>query len=422
MKKVISLLLIVLLCGMLTVPALAAPEGPVITMQPQSHYYSEYSVAIYTVKATGTNLSAYWYIEWEGKTYNASQIGGAMQPWEAYAGESYGAKKLDNNTFCFIFEGIEEELSGAEIWCEIEDGHYSVPSQVAHIVVGNYGSPPEILDIPASITVQQGEEAEIRCIAKSTDSSQLNFLWYETGTGKFEDLQAINRGAETGDYMFCDTSTIGTRYYVCGITTSGGGMAYSSAVEVNVVEKSVTVAEPEIQTKTLPDAVVGTQYSFQLKCSDPDAKFSPYYNPGASNDLKDGSWLSLGADGRLTGTPNKAGTYSFSVCAMGAGGEDYAVYTLNVVDAPDAETTAPTESISQTTQAPSETTAPAQTENEETKVPTTETQAPIEEPAGQQQAKETDTSIPWWALTLIALVGAGAGVGTAVLLVRKNKK
>ena len=138
--------------------------------------------------------------------------------------------------------------------------------------------------------------------------------------------------------------------------------------------------------------------------------------------MEDGSWIGLSIDGWLMGTPDKAGTYSFSVCAMGAGGEDYAVYTLNVVDVPDAETTAPTESVSQTTQAPSETTAPAQTENEETKAPTTETQAPIEEPAGQQQAEEKDTGIPWWALTLIALVGAGAGVGTAVLLIRKNKK
>ena len=252
MKKVISLLLIVLLCGMLAVPALAAPEGPVITMQPQSHYYSEYSVAIYTVKATGTNLTATWYIEYQGKTYNASQIGGSMQPWEAYAGESYGAKKLDDNTFCFVFEGIEEELSGAEIWCEIEDGHYNVVSQVGHITVGNYGSPPEILSIPASITVKRGEEAEIRCVAKSSDGSQLNFLWYETGTGKFEDMQAINRGAETGDYMFCDTSTIGTRYYVCGITTSGGGMAYSSMVEVNVVAEtgSQEATEPSTGTQT----------------------------------------------------------------------------------------------------------------------------------------------------------------------------
>ena len=251
MKKVISLLLIVLLCGMLAVPALAAPEEPVITMQPQSHYYSEYSDAIYTVKATGTNLTATWYIAYQGKTYNASQIGGSMQPWEAYAGESYGAKKLDDNTFCFVFEGIEEELSGAEIWCEIEDGHDNVVSQVGHITVGNYGSPPEILSIPASVTVKRGEEAEIRCVAKSSDGSQLNFLWYETGTGKFEDMQAIDRGAETGDYMFCDTRTVGARYYVCGITTSGGGMAYSSMVEVNVV------AEPGSQEATEPST--GTQ-------------------------------------------------------------------------------------------------------------------------------------------------------------------
>ena len=417
MKKVISLLLIVLLCGMLTVPALAAPEGPVITMQPQSHYYSEYSVAIYTVKATGTNLSAYWYIEWEGKTYNASQIGGAMQPWEAYAGESYGAKKLDNNTFCFIFEGIEEELSGAEIWCEIEDGHYSVPSQVAHIVVGNYGSPPEILDIPASITVQQGEEAEIRCIAKSTDGSQLNFLWYETGTGKYEDMQAIDRGAETGDYMFCDTRTLGTRYYVCGITTSSGGMAYSSMVEVNVVAEETTAAAPKIQTETLPNAVVGTQYSVQLKCTDPDAEFFPYYNPGTQNDLEEGSWLGLSIDGWLMGTPTKAGTYSFSICAMGAGGEDYATYTLTVVEADSQETTKPT-TDTQTTETTTEskidttpTTEPTTTESKIDTTPTTEPTTPAQSPT---------TEISWWVLVLVGLGAAGIGVGVAVILIKKK--
>ena len=404
MKKVISLLLIVLLCGMLAVPALAAPEGPVITMQPQSHYYSEYSVAIYTVKATGTNLTATWYIEYQGKTYNASQIGGSMQPWEAYAGESYGAKKLDNNTFCFVFEGIEDELSGAEIWCEIEDGHYNVVSQVGHITVGNYGSPPEILSIPASITVKRGEEAEIRCVAKSSDGSQLNFLWYETGTGKFEDMQAIDRGAETGDYMFCDTRTVGTRYYVCGITTSGGGMAYSSMVEVNVVAEETTAAAPKIQTETLPNAVVGTQYSVQLKCTDPDAEFFPYYNPGTQNDLEEGSWLGLSIDGWLMGTPAKAGTYSFSVCAMGAGGEDYGVYTLTVVEADSQETTEPTTGTTQTTE-------PTTTELEDVTTPTTEPTTQTEQP---------EKTIPWWVLVLVGLGAAGLGVGAAVILIKKK--
>ena len=404
MKKVISLLLIVLLCGMLAVPALAAPEGPVITMQPQSPNYPEYSVAIYTVKATGTNLTATWYIEYQGKTYNASQIGGSMQPWEAYAGESYGAKKLDDNTFCFVFEGIEEELSGAEIWCEIEDGHYNVVSQVGHITVGNYGSPPEILSIPASITVKRGEEAEIRCIAKSSDGSQLNFLWYETGTGKFEDMQAIDRGAETGDYMFCDTSTIGTRYYVCGITTSGGGMAYSSMVEVNVVAETTTAAAPKIQTETLPNAVVGTQYSVQLKCTDPDAEFFPYYNPGTQNDLEEGSWLGLSIDGWLMGTPTKAGTYSFSVCAMGAGGEDYGVYTLTVVEADSQEATEPTSGTTQTTE-------PTTTESENVTTPTTEPTTQTEQP---------EKATPWWVLVLVGLGAAGIGVGVAVILIKKK--
>ena len=404
MKKVISLLLIVLLCGMLAVPALAAPEGPVITMQPQSHYYSEYSVAIYTVKATGTNLTATWYIEYQGKTYNASKIGGSMQPWEAYAGESYGAKKLDDNTFYFVFEGIEEELSGAEIWCEIEDGHYNVVSQVGHITVGNYGSPPEILSVPASVTVKRGEEAEIRCIAKSSDGSQLNFLWYETGTGKFEDMQAIDRGAETGDYMFCDTRTVGTRYYVCGITTSGGGMAYSSMVEVNVVAETTTAAAPKIQTETLPNAVVGTQYSVQLKCTDPDAEFFPYYNPGTQNDLEEGSWLGLSIDGWLMGTPTKAGTYSFSVCAMGAGGEAYGVYTLTVVEADSQETTEPTTGTAQTTE-------PTTTELENVTTPTTKPTTQTEQP---------EKATPWWVLVLVGLVAAGIGVGVAVILIKKK--
>ena len=239
MRKAIALFLVLLLVGTLALPALAASEAPVITMQPQSPNYPEYSVAVYTVKATGTNLRATWYIEYQGKTYNASQLGGEMQPWEAYAGESYGPRQPDENTFCFVFEGIEEELNGAEIWCELEDGHYDVVSQVGHITVGDYGSPPEILSMPTAVTVKQEELAEVRCVAKSTDGSQLYFLWYETGTGKFEDLRAIDRGAETSDYMLCDTRNVGTYYYVCGISTTGGGMAYSSMVEVNVVAADV---------------------------------------------------------------------------------------------------------------------------------------------------------------------------------------
>ena len=176
-----------------------------------------------------------------------------MQPWEAYAGESYGAKKLDDNTFAFIFEGVEDDLDGAYIWCVIEDGHYDVTSQKVRISMGNSNTPPEIVSIPVQLTVEQGAEAEIRCVAKSPDASQLSFLWYETDTGRMEDMRAVNRGTETGDYMLCDTSNPCTRNYLCMVETSNGGVAYSSIVPVTVTEKVVVPQAPtETQTVTSP--------------------------------------------------------------------------------------------------------------------------------------------------------------------------
>ena len=41
-------------------------------------------------------------MEWLGKTYTISDIGGAIEEWEGYAGEVYGARKLDDNTFIYF--------------------------------------------------------------------------------------------------------------------------------------------------------------------------------------------------------------------------------------------------------------------------------------------------------------------------------
>ena len=220
-----------------------------ITLQPQSPNYPEYSTAIYTVKAEGTNLQATWYLEWGEKTYNISDTSGAMQPWEAFAGETYGAQKLDDNTFVYIFGGIEYDMDGSYIWCVIEDGHYSVTSQKNRVSVGNPNTPPEIVSIPVQLTVEQGEEAQIRCVAKAPEGTQLSFLWYETETGKRQDIFAVNDGTETADFLLCDTSKLGTRNYICKVDTSEGGMAYSSVVSVTVVEKQPEASEPSEPTE-----------------------------------------------------------------------------------------------------------------------------------------------------------------------------
>ena len=173
------------------------------------------------------------------------------------------------------------------------------------------------------------------------------------------------------------------------------------------------MAEPEILTKTLPNATVGVQYAVEIKCSDPEAEFFPYYDPNTNNDLVESSWLGLSIDGWLMGTPAQAGTYSFSICVMGAGGEDYRAYTLVVEEPAAPETTAPTEAT--TTEATVATT-PAPSEPADVTTP-----APSETPDTKGNPENDAGGISWWVYVLAALGATGVGVGAAVLLIRKDK-
>lgn len=394
-KRILCILLCCLLGISLAIPAVAAPEGPVITLQPQNYTYPEYSVAMYTVKATGSNLRTTWYLAYEGKTYNLSDNTNGIEPWEAYAGETYGASA---DGFSWHFGGIEEGLNGAEIWCVVEDGHYDVTSDRAIITVQGDAMPPEITDIPAEVTVKKGETADLRCIARSTDGSQLEYLWYETSTGKLQNIQAIFP-EETGDFITPSTKEVGTRYYVCGISTSKGGRAYSSVVKVTVTEAAAQ-EELTITTKSLPKAEVGKAYETTVSCNDPKATFSLYYNPGKANDFEK-TGLALASNGKITGTPTKAGSYSFTLCASGDTGEDYMTYTLVVEEAPE-DTTAPTAEVTTPTEV---------TEGTEA---TTEATQP-------QPEKDQSGGTPLWLILLIVFGAAGIGVGATLLIVGKKK-
>jgi len=421
-KKIFALLLCVTLLCMLAVPA-AAASAPVITLQPQSYHYPEYSVAVYTVEATGEHLTATWYLKYEGKTYTLSDNTNAAEPWEGYAGENYGPMEEGPNTFSWFFGGIEAGLNGAEIWCVLEDGHYDVES--AHAVITVQGSvlPPQILKLPTALTAKRGEEAELRCVAKSNSEAQLAFQWYETATGKLPDIRAID--GEDGDYIFLNTETAGTRYYVCCVTSTDGGMVYSSVVPVTVTDGTPAGDIPTFLTKSLPKGYVGEDYGFILETDQHDAVFTVSYNPGGANDFEK-TGLSLSMEGMLMGKLTKAGTYTFTVCVSNDYGEDYGVLTLEVAEAPAVEPTtdAPSEDPTTATDtAPSEDpttatdTAPSQPDSQPTE------SAPGEAPTQPQspvQTPEAAEGFPWWGYLLIALVAAGAGIGVAILLVKKK--
>jgi len=227
--------------------------GPVIVLHPQNANYPEYSVASYTVKAIGENLSAIWYMEYEGVVYEISDYTNGIEPWEGYAGASYGAMQEDANTFVFFFGGIGAALNGAKLWCVVEDGHYDTVSQQAIISVGNPYLPPVIEEFPAFLTVEQGEEIWLQCKALAPGDSTLRYIWYETSTGKLQDIYAISEGDAENNTWNCDTSKLGIRYYCCRVDSSEGGFSYSNVVPVKVVEKKAVV--PETSTEKKEDAV-----------------------------------------------------------------------------------------------------------------------------------------------------------------------
>ena len=65
---------------------------------------------------------------------------------------------------------------------------------------------------------------------------------------------------------------------------------------------------PEITTETLPRAVVGQEYYFQLECTDPDVHYSLF-----RSSLPDGMYLTQ--HGEIEGTPTEAGMWYVVIMA-----------------------------------------------------------------------------------------------------------
>lgn len=419
MKKMISVLVCLLLLCSLALPTLAVPEGPQITLQPQNYHYPEYSVAIFTVKATGTNLHADWYLKFEGKTYHLSDNQNGFEPWEAYAGENYGPIE-DANTFGWFFGGIEAGLNGAEIWCVIEDGHYSVTSERAIVTVQGDAMPAEILQFPASVSVNRGQTAEIRCVAKAVGDTQLEYQWYESASGKLQDIRAID--GEESDCLTCSTEKTGTRYYVCCVTSTAGGRVYSSVVPVTVAEPEGKA--PTFMTKTLPQGTVGEDYGFTLETDDHGAVFHVYYNPGGANDF-DKTGLVLSMEGIMMGQLKKAGTYTFTICVSNDYGEDYGTLTLKVVEPTEIppETTPTTPTTPDTTPTTPDTTptTPDTTPTTPDTTPTTPDTTPTNPPAQTPNVPKENPQFPWWGYALLVLGSVGAGIGVVFLFTKLRK-
>lgn len=457
MKKILCALLVgLMLCAPLT--AFAAQDAPEIIVQPMNYVYGENNSASYNVLATGSGvLSATWYIVYNGKTYNTLEYN-EKDPWRAFAGASYGPMAGEDGRFNFFFQGIEKGLDGAEIYCVIEDGHYDVKSERARITVAdNAAFPPpidriefEINDVTVvspSAEVNKGDSLWISCKASPAhpeNNEQITWTWYESTNGKLDGIKAISDGPEYSDNLIADTSKPGTRYYYCMVESSTGGRTYSNRITVTVrdtgapASSSNSVQPPKLAQIALPDAEVGEDYGFLLTCSDLKAEFSISYNPGKANDF-DKTGLSLTKTGVITGVPTKEGTYTFTVCASNAGGEDYMTYTLKVnpktAEAPiatapqssAADTSAPAASApAATVSASADPSAPQSSGSVDSTEPLGSTipqnsGAAASTPAPTEPGKPAE-GLPSWVIAVIAAAAAACIAVAVTLLVMKRRK
>lgn len=186
----------------------------------------------------------------------------------------------------------------------------------------------------------------------------------------------------------------------CHVNLIAKGQNGEATANLDITVTESTGEAPKILTEELPAAFVGVAYSFKLECSDGDAEFSEYYNPGKDNDLgKTG--LVLTQHGELEGTPEKEGSYTFWIQAIGEGGEDYKAYTLTV-KAADQQPTDPAE----------QPTDPAETDEPKTDKPA--------DTAPTVDGNEDGDSSIWLFLGMgLGVLVAGAAVAIVLLLKKK---
>ena len=224
------------------------------------------------------------------------------------------------------------------------------------------------------------------------------YSWYKNGT-----LTQEGTGADALSYQL-SLSDQGCSFYVkvsfyeddCFQESKKCGEAVSGEI-------TVTGPAPEITTKSLTAATVGTEYYIRLECSDPDAVFSEIMGSQLSE-----FGLYLTQHGEIEGTPIKAGNCHINVLVVSeGGGENSFSFDLTVNAAPAGTEPDPTPPTS-------EPPASAPTDAADSTRDTTDVTQ-----AGNGDNRQ---EFPWWGYVVIALGGIAVGIGIAFVFVKLKKK
>lgn len=163
----------------------------------------------------------------------------------------------------------------------------------------------------------------------------IQYYWMRNDSYYADGSSITIREEDRGCQFYCMGAVYGDADHTQQIST-----VYSA--KFTVPNRTDPSAYPEITTTELPNAVVGQEYYFKLKCTDPDVTYSLF-----RSSLPDG--LNLTQYGEIEGTPTKEGFWYVVIMATPEAGEDYATtaefefyvyeqdsdYTLEIMRLPD---------------------------------------------------------------------------------------
>ena len=233
----------------------------------------------------------------------------------------------------------------------------------------------------------------------------MSYHWVSSNGGTSRDGQSVTwTQADVGKEFYCMVAFYSDKDCVWYL---------DHVISQPMIIQGNTVEAPQIITQSLPEATVGMDYYVKLGCTDPDATFGEYYNPGKANQLAE-SGLYITQHGELEGIPVKAGTYTFTICAAGEGGNDYATYTLVVKEATE-DSTEPSQTETEDPAAPDQT--PTENPVESTKESGNKPNRTDKNHTKEDRDDGTDAAISIGNILIFAAVGSGILLMIAIVVI-----
>ena len=236
------------------------------------------------------------------------------------------------------------------------------------------------------------------------------YSWYKNGTVTQE-----GTGADALSYELTLSEQGCTIYVKVSFYEDDSFQESKKCGEAISGEITVTSPAPEITTKSLAAATVGTAYYVRLECSDPDAVFSEIMGSQLTE-----FGLYLTQHGEIEGTPSKAGNCHINVLAVSEGGGENSVsFDLTVNDTPSDKGPDPTQKPTDGTSNPTDG-ATEPTDNTTETSGSETTGAPTTNGNTDQKNNENkdDGIVLWIILGIVVVLVAG----TVVTVVVINKK